>query len=272
MEKVSWEDPAVPIWYHRTVWRSRIGNFVSSVLLRPMYEKRKFIYFFQNKVWSHFCFGRFLWYIINISKLFFQKLLEVYLTHTCKNACRPKNETFADTSRSLHNWISYRPWMDEEEISSTKCIFFRSTNQIKSRGQRTWTGRLGNRAVNFWNIETEQCPMKARKSHLDSVLDSLVLHGLRFVDPSLREFTVKSWPEGWIKREWNDCGEKPPTPENAVAVVCDGPFCVAICPKGWRPEHADGTPGRWKIRCRNSSNRKRNFTWTHSEFSPCIER
>ena len=87
------------------------------------------------------------------------------------------------------------------------------------------------------------------------------------MDPWLRDVRVRGWPQGSIRRDWDDCGEAPPVPEHAVAVECDGPWCVAICPEGWQ------SAGRWKIRCRNAHSRwQRNHPWTHSEFSPCKKR
>ena len=59
-------------------------------------------------------------------------------------------------------------------------------------------------------------------------------------------------------KQWHDCGNMPPKPENAQGVTCVGNTCLAICPIGWRSQ------GRWKIKC------KVNNKWSHSKFSPCI--
>ena len=59
-------------------------------------------------------------------------------------------------------------------------------------------------------------------------------------------------------KQWNECGEAPPTPFNGQGVTCAGNTCFAVCPIGWRSQ------GRWKIKC------KANNTWKHSKFSPCI--
>ena len=59
-------------------------------------------------------------------------------------------------------------------------------------------------------------------------------------------------------RQWHDCGDKPPTPENGRDVRCSGTVCAAVCPIGWRSQ------GRWKIKCQADN------TWSHSKFSPCI--
>ena len=74
---------------------------------------------------------------------------------------------------------------------------------------------------------------------------------------NLRDTNKKSPPES-IKKNWLDCGDKPALPDHAVAVECVGPFCVAVCPIGWRSQ------GRWMTRCRNDNN------WSHSELSPCV--
>lgn len=59
-------------------------------------------------------------------------------------------------------------------------------------------------------------------------------------------------------KQWHDCGNKPPMPWKGKSVECNGPYCVAVCPKGWRSE------GHWKIKC-GSDNQ-----WSKSNFSQCI--
>ena len=50
-------------------------------------------------------------------------------------------------------------------------------------------------------------------------------------------------PKERARRPWDACGDKPPVPANAVSVECDGQFCAAICPIGWRSEKI------WRIAC-----------------------
>ena len=59
-------------------------------------------------------------------------------------------------------------------------------------------------------------------------------------------------------KQWHNCGDKPSIPENGVDVKCDGAYCAAVCPIGWRSR------GRWRIKCQADN------TWSHSKFSPCI--
>ena len=59
-------------------------------------------------------------------------------------------------------------------------------------------------------------------------------------------------------KQWHECGAKPPVPTNGQSVQCNGAFCVAVCPQGYRSQ------GRWKIKCKNDD------TWSHSRFSPCV--
>ena len=59
-------------------------------------------------------------------------------------------------------------------------------------------------------------------------------------------------------KQWHDCGDKPPVPENGRDVKCSGAYCAAVCPIGWRSR------GRWRIKCQADN------TWSHSKFSPCI--
>ena len=59
-------------------------------------------------------------------------------------------------------------------------------------------------------------------------------------------------------KQWHDCGDKPNIPENGVDVKCDGAYCAAVCPIGWRSR------GRWRVKCQADD------TWSHSKFSPCI--
>ena len=61
-------------------------------------------------------------------------------------------------------------------------------------------------------------------------------------------------------RRWDACGDKPPLPENAVSVECDGQFCAAICPIGWQSEEI------WRIECITKGYDR----WSHDTFSRCI--
>ena len=72
-------------------------------------------------------------------------------------------------------------------------------------------------------------------------------------------------PKERARRPWDACGDKPPVPANAVSVECDGQFCAAICPIGWRSEKI------WRIACITQGYEKwsKNW-WSHDAFSPCI--
>ena len=72
------------------------------------------------------------------------------------------------------------------------------------------------------------------------------------------EDIVLSNPAARSNKQWHDCGEAPPVPENGRAVKCSDDKCAAVCPIGWRSQ------GRWRIKCQDDN------TWAHSRFSPCV--
>ena len=72
------------------------------------------------------------------------------------------------------------------------------------------------------------------------------------------EDIVLSNPAARSNKQWHNCGEAPPVPENGRAVKCSDDKCAAVCPIGWRSQ------GRWTIKC------KADNTWAHSKFSPCV--
>ena len=72
------------------------------------------------------------------------------------------------------------------------------------------------------------------------------------------EDIILSNPAARSNKQWHDCGEAPPLPDNARAVKCSDDKCAAVCPIGWRSQ------GRWTIKC------KADNTWAHSKFSPCV--
>ena len=72
------------------------------------------------------------------------------------------------------------------------------------------------------------------------------------------EEVVLSDPRVRSNKQWRDCGDKPPVPVDGRDVKCNGAYCAAVCPIGWRSR------GRWRVKCHA------NNKWSHSKFSPCI--
>ena len=124
MGKVSLEDLSVPISLIIADWRYIRSPFETDV------QKKIFFSGIKSQA-SHFCFGRFLWYIISVPKFLVQKLLEFELIHTCKNACRSKMKlSFVLLGASTTGFHTDREWMKRRY--QVQNAFF-SGQQIKLR-------------------------------------------------------------------------------------------------------------------------------------------